>query len=54
MVPMQARNMRLRRARPADSEWLAMLLERISRRFGSRIDRDPGGALALRLATPAH
>jgi Bacterial capsule synthesis protein PGA_cap len=47
MVPMQARKMRLHRAKAADSEWRAMVLERISRGFGSRIDRQPGGTLVL-------
>jgi poly-gamma-glutamate capsule biosynthesis protein CapA/YwtB (metallophosphatase superfamily) len=48
MVPMQARKMRLCHAGAGDSQWLAQVLERISRGFGSRIDREPGGALALR------
>ncbi len=47
MVPMQARKMRLHRAKAADSEWLAVLLERISHPFGSRIERQPGGTLNL-------
>jgi poly-gamma-glutamate capsule biosynthesis protein CapA/YwtB (metallophosphatase superfamily) len=49
MVPMQARQMRLRRARPADSKWLANLLGGISRPYGSRIELEPDGTLALRL-----
>ena len=47
MVPMQARKMRLHHATSADSQWLATMLERISRRFGSRIDHEPGGTLIL-------
>jgi len=49
MVPMQARKMRLHHARPADREWLAMVLGEISRPFGARIDLEHGGALVLRL-----
>ena len=48
MVPMQARNMRLRHASAADAGWLAATLGEISRGFGSRIERQPGGALILR------
>ena len=47
MMPMQARKMRLHRARPADSKWLATILGQISRPFGARITREPGGALVL-------
>jgi poly-gamma-glutamate capsule biosynthesis protein CapA/YwtB (metallophosphatase superfamily) len=50
IIPMQARKMRLRHASAADGEWLAMVLDRISSGFGSRIDRQPGGALILRSA----
>jgi poly-gamma-glutamate capsule biosynthesis protein CapA/YwtB (metallophosphatase superfamily) len=48
MVPMRARKMRLHRARTADAEWLAALLERASRRFGSRVAVERSGILALR------
>jgi poly-gamma-glutamate capsule biosynthesis protein CapA/YwtB (metallophosphatase superfamily) len=47
MVPMQARKMRLHHATSADSQWLAAMLDRISRRFGSRIGHQPGGTLIL-------
>ncbi len=47
MVPMQARKMRLHRAEAADSKWPAMVLDRISHRFGCRIDRQPAGTLVL-------
>jgi len=48
MAPMQARKLRLRRAAAADAQWLAAALEEASRRFGSRIDLQPDGLLALR------
>ena len=47
MVPMQARNMRLRHASAADSRWLAATLGRISREFGSRIEHRPDGSLIV-------
>jgi poly-gamma-glutamate synthesis protein (capsule biosynthesis protein) len=47
MVPMQARKMRLQRANTADGEWLRLVLQRISRRFGTRISREPDGTLIL-------
>jgi poly-gamma-glutamate capsule biosynthesis protein CapA/YwtB (metallophosphatase superfamily) len=49
MVPMQARKMRLRHARMADSKWLATILSQISRAGGARISLDPGGTLFLDL-----
>lgn len=49
MLPMQGRNMRLRHASAADSAWLQSALEHTSRRFGTRVDREADGALALRL-----
>ena len=48
MVPMQARNMRLRHASAADAGWLAATLGEISRGFGTRIERQPAGTLILR------
>ncbi|MBA4860238.1 CapA family protein [Streptomyces sp. PSKA54] len=48
MVPLQARQMRLRHASSKDSEWLRAVLDRISEGFGLRVDREPDGALALR------
>ncbi len=47
MAPMQARKLRLHRAAAADARWLATVLERASRRFGSRVDLQPDGLLAL-------
>jgi len=47
MVPMQSRKMRLCHANTADSEWLGLVLERISREFGTWISRQPGGTLIL-------
>jgi poly-gamma-glutamate capsule biosynthesis protein CapA/YwtB (metallophosphatase superfamily) len=47
MVPMQARKMRLQRASPADSRWLAATLNRINRGFGSRVELQPDGTLLL-------
>ena len=49
MAPVQARRMRLHRAPAADAQWLQAVLERASRRFGSRVDLRPDGLLALRL-----
>ena len=48
MAPMQARKLRLRRAPQADARWLATAMERASSRFGSRVDLQPDGLLALR------
>jgi len=47
MVPMQARKIRLCHANTGDSQWLRLVLERISRDFGTRISRQPGGTLVL-------
>jgi poly-gamma-glutamate synthesis protein (capsule biosynthesis protein) len=47
MVPMQVRKMRLHHARPADSKWLATILDQISRTGGSRISLGSGGTLCL-------
>jgi poly-gamma-glutamate synthesis protein (capsule biosynthesis protein) len=47
MVPMRARNMRLRHASAADGSWLAATLSRVSREFGSQIEQQPDGTLLL-------
>lgn len=52
MAPMQARKMRLRQAPAADRAWLRAVLDRISRGFGSRVELQPDGMLALRPAPP--
>jgi poly-gamma-glutamate synthesis protein (capsule biosynthesis protein) len=46
MAPVQARKLRLHRAPKADAQWLAMVLDRASRRFGSRVHLQPDGLLA--------
>jgi poly-gamma-glutamate synthesis protein (capsule biosynthesis protein) len=51
MVPMQARQMRLRHASTADSQWLARTLDRISGPFRSRIEGRRGDTLELTLRT---
>jgi hypothetical protein len=48
MAPLQARQMRLYRASRRDSVWLRALLDKVSRRFGSRIDLGSDGMLRLR------
>jgi poly-gamma-glutamate capsule biosynthesis protein CapA/YwtB (metallophosphatase superfamily) len=48
MIPMQTRRMRLRNASSADTDWLRTVLDRVSRRFGSRVDLEPERILALR------
>jgi poly-gamma-glutamate capsule biosynthesis protein CapA/YwtB (metallophosphatase superfamily) len=48
MAPLQARQMRLHRAASGDARWLRKVLDKISRRFGSRVDLGPDGLLTLR------
>jgi poly-gamma-glutamate synthesis protein (capsule biosynthesis protein) len=48
MVPFQARQLRLHRASEDDSSWLANVLDRISRSFGSGVDVEPDGTLVLK------
>ena len=48
MAPLQARQMRLHRASRRDALWLWAVLDRASRRFGSRIDLGSDGMLSLR------
>jgi poly-gamma-glutamate synthesis protein (capsule biosynthesis protein) len=48
MVPMQARQMRLRHASREDAAWLQAVLDRVSRGFGARIDLHSDGVLVLR------
>jgi len=49
MAPMRARQMRLHHACNADAELLRSVLNRVSRRFGSRIDLADDGMLRLRV-----
>jgi poly-gamma-glutamate synthesis protein (capsule biosynthesis protein) len=48
MAPLQARQMRLHRASQRDTRWLRMVLDKVSRHFGSRIDLGSDGLLVLR------
>jgi poly-gamma-glutamate capsule biosynthesis protein CapA/YwtB (metallophosphatase superfamily) len=48
MAPLQARQMRLHRASRRHAVWLRAVLEKVSRRFGSRIDLGSDGMLRLR------
>jgi poly-gamma-glutamate capsule biosynthesis protein CapA/YwtB (metallophosphatase superfamily) len=52
MAPLQARKLRLHRAPQPDARWLGTVLQRASRRFGSRVDLQPDGLLALRSGAP--
>ena len=45
MVPLQARRMRLTRATGKDAQWLRSTVDRVSRRFGVRVDLAPDGTL---------
>ncbi|HEY9376673.1 MAG TPA: CapA family protein [Jiangellaceae bacterium] len=47
MVPFQARQMRLHRASATDSRWLAGVLDRVSRRFDSRVGLAADGTLLV-------
>jgi poly-gamma-glutamate capsule biosynthesis protein CapA/YwtB (metallophosphatase superfamily) len=47
MAPLQARQMRLHRASDSDARWLRKTLDKVSRRFGSRIDLRSDGLLTL-------
>jgi poly-gamma-glutamate synthesis protein (capsule biosynthesis protein) len=47
MAPLQARQMRLHRAFEIDVRWLRKTLDKVSRRFGSRIDLGSDGLLTL-------
>jgi len=54
MVPMQSRQLRLCQASAADGQWLGAVLERASRRFGSRVSQRPDGTLILRPPAGDH
>ena len=49
MVAMQARKMRLHHAMPSDRDWLATILDQVSRAHGSRIGVEPDGALTVHM-----
>lgn len=48
MVPFQTRRMRLEHASAEDTAWLRDVLDRISRDFATRVDREPDGTLTVR------
>jgi poly-gamma-glutamate synthesis protein (capsule biosynthesis protein) len=50
MLPLQARRMRLTRPTGEDAQWLQSTMDRISRRFGARVDLTSNGTLGLRWA----
>ena len=50
MLPLQARRMRLTRLAGSDTQWVQSTLDRVSRRFGVRVDLAPDGTLGLRWA----
>ncbi|WP_067177784.1 CapA family protein [Microtetraspora niveoalba] len=50
IAPLRARQMRLCRAEPDDAEWMRGTLDRVSRGFGVRVEREPDGMLAAREA----
>ena len=47
LAPFQARRLRLHRASEPDTEWLQTVMDKVSRGFGSRIERGSGGFLTL-------
>lgn len=47
ITPMQIRNFRLNRASPADARWLRDVLSREGKKFGTRVDLNEDGTLAL-------
>jgi poly-gamma-glutamate synthesis protein (capsule biosynthesis protein) len=48
MAPLQIRRFQLVAASRADVDWLQRSLDRESRRFGARVEREPDGRLTLR------
>ena len=48
IAPMRSRRMRLERATVEDSQWVRDVLGRISRAYGSRVDRNPDNSLTVR------
>jgi poly-gamma-glutamate capsule biosynthesis protein CapA/YwtB (metallophosphatase superfamily) len=55
MIPLQSRRLRLSPAGEQDRRWLAAVIDRASRPFGSRVELAPDDALLLRPAlAPGH
>jgi poly-gamma-glutamate capsule biosynthesis protein CapA/YwtB (metallophosphatase superfamily) len=50
MTPLQINSFRLNRATHADAEWLAALLDRVSRPFGTSVEPTAGNRLRARRA----
>lgn len=48
ITPMRARRMRLERATAEDARWVRDVLDRISRAYGSRVERSPDDTLTVR------
>jgi poly-gamma-glutamate synthesis protein (capsule biosynthesis protein) len=53
IVPMRSRRMRLERATAEESRWVGDVLGRISRAYGSHVERNPDGTLTVRPALGA-
>jgi poly-gamma-glutamate synthesis protein (capsule biosynthesis protein) len=53
IVPMRSRRMRLERATAEESRWVGDVLGRISRAYGSHVERSPDGTLTVRPALGA-
>lgn len=50
MLPMRAEPLRLRHVSDEDVDWLAGIVTRASDRFGTRVERGPGGMLVARFS----
>jgi len=48
MTPTRMRRFRVRRASDDETQWLTETLNREGRPFGTRVERQPDGTLALR------
>jgi len=48
ITPMRSRRMRLERVRAEDARWVRDVLDRISRAYGSRVERNPDDTLTVR------
>lgn len=47
LAPMQIRQLRLRHASLSDAQWLCDVLRRISRPYGTSVDREPDGTIVV-------